>query len=157
MEQGEFAGKPSRATRPAETLSRVPRTRPLQTQTKRERAGPNRTCTLCRLQDPAQFRIQRERKTRLLLRGLQATHERVDPNYGGPGDTPLVSVVPRGTGASGAVDPQTIKDPELRRAAFEKVLEDLLYDLRTGECRRFASGIALQRFLVFLKRVHRLH
>ncbi|HET7524488.1 MAG TPA: hypothetical protein VFK10_00965, partial [Burkholderiaceae bacterium] len=33
----------------------------------------------------------------------------------------------------------------------------LLYDLRTGECRRFASGIALQRFLVFLKRVHRLH
>ena len=33
----------------------------------------------------------------------------------------------------------------------------VVYDLRTGECRRFASGIALQRFLVFLKRVHRLH
>ena len=33
----------------------------------------------------------------------------------------------------------------------------LVYDLRTGECRRFSSGIALQRFLVFLRRVHRLH
>lgn len=30
-------------------------------------------------------------------------------------------------------------------------------DLRTGECRRFASGIALQRFLALLKRVYRLH
>ncbi|HVO07293.1 MAG TPA: hypothetical protein VMT83_10945 [Burkholderiaceae bacterium] len=33
----------------------------------------------------------------------------------------------------------------------------LVYDLRTGACRRFASGIALQRFLLFLSRVHRLH
>jgi len=65
--------------------------------------------------DPVQYRIQREQKTRLLLRGLQATHERVDPNYGGPGDTPRVSVIPRGTEASGAVDPKTIKDPVLRR------------------------------------------
>jgi len=32
-----------------------------------------------------------------------------------------------------------------------------VYDLRTGACRRFASGIALQRFLMFLNRVHRLH
>jgi len=29
-------------------------------------------------------------------------------------------------------------------------------DLRTGECRRFASGLALQRFLALLKRTHRL-
>lgn len=29
-------------------------------------------------------------------------------------------------------------------------------DLRTGECRRFASAIALHRFIALLKRVHRL-
>ena len=32
-----------------------------------------------------------------------------------------------------------------------------IYDLRSGECRRFGSGIALQRFLALLKRVYRLH
>jgi hypothetical protein len=33
----------------------------------------------------------------------------------------------------------------------------LVYDLRTGECRRFASALTLQRFLAQLRRVHRLH
>jgi hypothetical protein len=33
----------------------------------------------------------------------------------------------------------------------------LVYDLRTGESRRFATVFALQRFLAQLRRVHRLH
>jgi len=33
----------------------------------------------------------------------------------------------------------------------------LVYDLRTGECRRFATVFALQRFLAQLWRAHRLH
>jgi hypothetical protein len=33
----------------------------------------------------------------------------------------------------------------------------LVYDLRTGESRRFTSALALQRFLAQLRRVPRLH
>jgi hypothetical protein len=45
----------------------------------------------------------------------------------------------------------------LRVDLSERNARYVVYDLRTGECRRFASVIALQRFLALLKRVHRLH
>jgi hypothetical protein len=68
-----------------------------------------------RATEPTEFKRQRERKARLLLRALQVIDERVDPKFGGPGDSPTLNLAPRETGAAGEVDPKTIKDPEVRR------------------------------------------
>jgi len=45
----------------------------------------------------------------------------------------------------------------LRVTARGRDASYLVYDLRTGECRRFTSALALQRFLAQLRRVPRLH
>lgn len=45
----------------------------------------------------------------------------------------------------------------LRVAQRGRVASYLVYDLRTGQCRRFATLFALQRHLARLRRAHRLH